>query len=317
MESIDQTIQEFLLHCRYEKRLNEKTLKAYSTDLRQFKSFIIQNTSAQRVKDINKDTLIEFQRALHDDYKVKSIKRKIACIKAMFNHFEFENDDFVNPFRKIQLRLKEPFKVPVVLNFGEVRAIFNRLYSLKEEFENKDGLLFKSLVRDVAFLELLFATGLRVSEITNLKASNISLEEGVLKVHGKGGKDRVIQICNDGVLNSLREYRSMFNTQIDKTGYFFINRLGVRLSEQSARAIVKKHGEALKLSKSITPHTYRHTFATLLLEEGVDIKYIQKLLGHSSILTTQIYTHVSSAKQREILTTKHPRNRMTMSFQSS
>ncbi|MCB9186444.1 MAG: tyrosine-type recombinase/integrase [Flavobacteriales bacterium] len=311
MTLLTKVIDNFLLHCQFEKHLNGKTLKAYSTDLVQFRKFI--DSGSLCIEDITKEQLIAFHRNLHKSYRIKSIKRKLACIKAMFNFYEFEHDDFINPFRKIRLKLKEPFKVPVVMNFTEVRKVFEKVYSEKERAEDKAAYSYKELVRDLAFLELLFATGLRVSEITHLKTHNINLSEGLLKVHGKGGRDRVIQICNSSVTDALFEYRVLFNEQIETTGFFFINRLGSRLSEQSARAIVKKHAKQLGNKKPITPHTYRHTFATLLLEEGVDIKYIQRLLGHSSILTTQIYTHVSSAKQREILTTKHPRNRMAIS----
>ncbi|MCF8276165.1 MAG: tyrosine-type recombinase/integrase [Flavobacteriales bacterium] len=313
MESFKHVSLDFLRHCIYEKGLNEKTLKAYQTDIRQFREFLALSAPDIQILEIDKSILLAYLKNLHEkQYKVKSIKRKLACIKAVFNYFEFENDDFINPFRKIRIKLKEPFVVPTVMNFNEVRAIFQNLYSLKLEISPSDVYQYRALVRDLAVLELFFATGLRVSELTNLKYDNINLDEGVLKVHGKGGKDRVIQLCNAGVIKCLKEYESLFINEMKSTGWFFINRLSKRLSEQSARNTVKKYASAGNTSKLITPHTYRHTFATMLLEEGVDIKYIQKLLGHSSIMTTQIYTHVTSVKQREILATKHPRNRMSM-----
>ncbi|MCG3165305.1 MAG: Tyrosine recombinase XerD [Bacteroidia bacterium] len=309
MEYLKKTIKHFLLHCKYEKRLNEKTIKAYKIDLAQFQVFIL-SKNIKKLREIDRYLILELLQDLHKKYKTKSIKRKIACVKAMFNHYEQEHDDFINPFRKIRLQLKEQFKLPTVMSFTEVSSIFQKAYQLKDREDNKTSISYKTIVRDIAIMELLFATGIRVSELVNLPGADINLVEGQIKVLGKGNKERVIQLCNEGLINALQEYHSAFHKQIKRTGYFFINRLHNKLSDQSARAIVKRYATLSKISKHITPHVYRHTIATMLLEENVDIKYIQKFLGHSSIVTTQIYTHVSATKQREILSEKHPRNRV-------
>lgn len=141
-------------------------------------------------------------------------------------------------------------------------------------------------------------------------AGSISVKEGVIKIFGKGAKERIIQVGNTDVLEAVTEYYTAFAESIEATGYFFINRLGYRLSEQSVRNMITRYTNLAEIELHITPHMFRHSFATLLLEEEVDIRYIQQLLGHSSITTTQIYTHVSSKKQREILVTKHPRNKI-------
>jgi integrase/recombinase XerD len=309
MEQLKKTIKHFLLHCKYEKRLNDKTIKAYSIDLIQFQEFILCK-NVQRLRDIDRYLILELLQHFHKKYKTKSIKRKLACVKAMFNHYELENEDFINPFRKIRLQLKEQFKLPTVMSFTEVSSIFQKAYQLKDGENNKKSISYKTIVRDIAVMELLFATGVRVSELVNIPESDINLVEGQIKVLGKGNKERVIQLCNEGLINALKEYHLAFHKQIRRTGYFFINRLNKKLSDQSARTIVKKYADISQISKHITPHVYRHTIATMLLEENVDIKYIQKFLGHSSIVTTQIYTHVSATKQREILSEKHPRNRV-------
>jgi len=155
-----------------------------------------------------------------------------------------------------------------------------------------------------------FATGVRVSELCNLRPEDVDLRNGKIKVLGKGGKERVIQICQAEALSALREYYRLFSPAIKNRFFFFINRLGSPLSPQSVRLMVRGYSQKAGISKPVTPHTFRHTFATLLLEEDVDIKYIQHLLGHSSISTTQIYTHVNSVKQKKILATKHPRRKM-------
>ena len=312
METTKDSIENFLFHCRYEKRLSPKTLIAYKIDLNQFENFIAAK-NIYLFSEINRNTLKEFIQKLQEKYKVRSAKRKIACIKALFNHLEYENEDFINPFRKIKLKIKEPFQIPKAMSFSEINKIFLSIYALKKGFNNKDTFSYKSLIRDIAILELLFATGIRVSELTNLGSDNVDLTEGQITVLGKGNKERILQICNKEVLESLKGYKNLFSEEIKDNGYFFVNRWHKRISDQSVRIIVKKYTERSNIEKHITPHTFRHTFATTLLDEGVDIKYIQNLLGHSSILTTQIYTHVSTVKQKKILTEMHPRNRLIIS----
>ncbi|MCL2761786.1 MAG: tyrosine-type recombinase/integrase, partial [Treponema sp.] len=133
-----------------------------------------------------------------------------------------------------------------------------------------------------------------------------------IRIMGKGAKERILQIGNPEVLSILRRHADENAAQIHKTGYFFVNRLSSRISEQSVRFLIKRLCAKAHINQNITPHMFRHSFATLLLEEDVDIRYIQRMLGHSSILTTQIYTQVSMAKQRQILTVKHPRNKISV-----
>jgi integrase/recombinase XerD len=241
--------------------------------------------------------------------KPKSIKRKIATIKALFNYFEYEDEILVNPFRKIRIQIKEPFKLPNVMDIGEIEKILRCAYN-KLPSKNKKG---AGTWRDIAVLELLFATGLRVSEISNLKIHSVNLNTGLIKVKGKGNKERIITVCNQEPLQALKMYSNLLHSKIGYgEEYFFLNRLNKRLSEQSIRFLVKKYARIAGLERNITPHVFRHTFATLLLEQDVDIKYIQHLLGHSSITTTQIYTHVNSGRQREILSHKHPRKQFVI-----
>jgi integrase/recombinase XerD len=163
-------------------------------------------------------------------------------------------------------------------------------------------------------LELLFVTGLRVSELCSLNADYINLGNGSILIMGKGAKERVLQIGNPEVLSILRRYAEENAVRIRETGCFFINRLSSRISEQSVRFLIKRLCSKANVEQNITPHMFRHSFATLLLEEDVDIRYIQRMLGHSSILTTQIYTQVTVEKQRQILATKHPRNKIIVNM---
>ena len=162
-------------------------------------------------------------------------------------------------------------------------------------------------------IELLFATGMRISELCNLKYQDIDMENHSILIWGKGAKERMIQIGNLDVISAITSYINEFQKEITKSGWLFINRLGHRLSEQSVRFMINKYVDMAEISMHITPHMFRHSFATLLLEADVDIRYIQKMLGHSSITTTEIYTSVSMHKQKAILTEKHPRNGMDVS----
>ena len=171
---------------------------------------------------------------------------------------------------------------------------------------------YRTNLRDIAVLELLFATGMRVSELCSIAADSIDLSSGEIRIYGKGAKERIIQIGNPDVRTAVERYYEAFSNQIQETGWLFVNRLGNQLSDQSVRNMINSYVVQAGLEQHITPHMFRHSFATLLLEEDVDIRYIQQLLGHSSITTTQIYTHVTSKKQRDILTEKHPRNRIVI-----
>lgn len=305
MKTVDVAANDFLFHCRYEKKLSPKTLKAYALDCRQFLTFLIRERLSQEVAQIDKHIIKSY---LHDlaDVKPKTIRRKIATLKAMFNFLEYEDIILINPFRKMKIQIKDPRMLPKVMTLKEVGKVLS--YALKQ-VETCDARTnrFRERIRNQATLELMFATGMRVSEVCNLRLEDIDLLAGSVRVMGKGSRQRVIQVCHEAVLHSLRAYESTHTSKIRKKGYFFLNRRKSKLSEQSIRIMTAKYSRKAGLQKHITPHTFRHSFATLLLEQDVDIKYIQHLLGHSSINTTQIYTHVNVNKQKEILSLKHPR----------
>ncbi len=297
-------IREFLQHCQFEKNLSPKTIKAYGIDLCQFTFFL---NGKERVADIGKQDIRDYLASL-SGLKPKSVKRKIASTKAMFNFLEFEEVLLVNPFRKMRINIREPQKLPSVLNMQEVMKIFREGYRRKSEQRDQKSYSYRESVRDIVVLELLFTTGARVSEIAGLKKDSISVQSGNITIRGKGNKERIIQVCNKETISILRYYHSLFGAQIETAGgWFLVNRFNKKLSDQSIRNMVKRVAGKAGLTRRVTPHIFRHSFATLLLEKDVDIKYIQALLGHSSIVTTQIYTHVNRAKQKQILRAKHPR----------
>jgi integrase/recombinase XerD len=304
--------KEFLSHCQFEKNLSEKTLKAYQTDLAQLFAFMNSRSFDITIIAISKIELKEYLVSL-SSLKPKSVKRKIATIKSLFNYLEFEDLLAINPFRKMRINIKEPKRLPLVMDIREITRIFKTAYSYKKMETAPETYSYFRVLRDIVILELLFSTGARVSEIAGLTKNNINLDSGSITIRGKGDKERSIQICNRETIDLLKHYYKLYKSSIEKaSNHFLINRLGHKLSDQSIRTIVKKLAGTAGINRHITPHMFRHSFATLLLEKDVDIKYIQSLLGHSSIMTTQIYTHVNRAKQKQILKNKHPRKDFNM-----
>ena len=304
---LPKAIEKFRFHCVYEKNLSLKTMHAYDSDLNQF----LEKFKNYKVNEISKFDLKDYVESLFNhSYKIKTIKRKIAVLKTFFNYIEFDEILEINPFRKLRLSLKEPKLLPKTLDIKEIKTILRYLYDLKH-INDKSTVKYKLLVRDIVTIEILFSTGIRVSELSNLKKNEINIKQGIIKIFGKGSKERIIQICDKEVLLLLKEYCILFKIKDNETKYFLLNRLNNNFSEQSIRAMIHKYEEKLGL-KNITPHMFRHSFATLLLEEGVDVRYIQNMLGHSSISTTQIYTKVNTKHQRKLLNTKHPRR--TLNF---
>lgn len=308
MEPMNTLLEKYLSFCQDQKELDEKTLKAYRIDLRQFRQFV-----GQHEDPLCKSTLESYCRDLHRQFKPRTVKRKLASAKAFCHWLEYEEIVDRTPFAKVHTKFREPQTLPRVISLSAVTAIFQIAYRILDFAQTKYDR--RIALRNTAVLELMFATGVRVSELCHLTDQDVDLEGGKIRVYGKGDKERVIQIGNSDTIRLLQGYRTEFLEQIDACGFFFVNRQKSRLTEQSVRQMLAQYAKQAGLSEKITPHMFRHTVATLLLEAGVDIRYIQQFLGHSSISITEIYTHVSTAKQKEILVEKHPRNKMAISMQ--
>ena len=242
---------------------------------------------------------------LNKEYKPRTVKRKIASIKAFYSYLEYKEYIEKNPFNKVKVKIREPVILPKTIPLYTVETFLATIY--KQQKEANTIYQKRNALRDAAVIELLFATGLRISELCSLRKNDINLVEQTVLVYGKGSKERRIQIGNDDVIKVLKEYKKEYVIQIEKCEYFFANQSGQKLSDQVVRRMINKYSSIAAIDLHITPHMFRHTFATSLLEADVDIRYIQEMLGHSSINITQIYTHVAMSKQRDILTTKHPR----------
>lgn len=236
------------------------------------------------------------------------MKRKIASLKAFFHYLEYRDLLTENPFNRLDVHFREAKLLPKTIPFHSIQKFLSVLYEQKSQADSEYRR--RCCIRDIAVIELLFATGMRISELCSLKPADLDLENNTVLIYGKGAKERILQLGNPEVLSALTLYQDTFREDIICCGYFFVNRLKQRLSDQSVRIMIKHYAALADIEQHITPHMFRHSFATLLLEQDVDIRYIQKMLGHSSISTTEIYTHVSNNKQKDILLNKHPRNLM-------
>ena len=301
MNNLQTLIQNYLEYCKFQKRLDEKTLKAYQIDLQQFSK----NIYDKKIAEINSPILENYIAALHSQYQPKTVKRKIATLKAFFHYLEYKEIISQSPLNRMQLHFREPIKLPKTIPLHTLELFLSTIYDQYEHaptwYQRRNAL------RDAAVAELLFSSGMRISELCSLSPDNINLYDGTILIYGKGSKERRLQIGNNDVLEILRKYKKEFTAEINFCHHFFTNQNNAPLSDQSVRRIINKYCSLAAIELHITPHMFRHTFATSLLEADVDIRYIQEMLGHSSINITEIYTHVAIAKQRDILATKHPR----------
>ena len=303
MKNQQKLMEEYLYYGLKQRKLDEKTVRAYQVDLRQFSEFC-----AQKELVTEKAIIRQYVLYLHETYQQKTVKRKVASLKAFYSYLEDEEIIENSPLRKIRTEFREEKVLPRSIPYSVLQSLLSSMYSQKSiesTISNR-----KLLNRDIAVVEILFSTGIRISELCNLMQKNIDIEHGIFCIKGKGGKERYLQIGTEEVLEQLKEYKRHWKKELEASEFFFLNRYGKRYSEQSARRMIQRYTQEAMIEMHITPHMFRHAFATLLLEEEVDIRFIQKMLGHASITTTQIYAEVASKKQMEILKMKHPRNRM-------
>lgn len=282
MNSLQTYINHYLEYCQNQKRLDKKTLKAYGIDLRQF----AEQLHDIDILEITPLILENYITKLHQNYKPKTVKRKIASIKAFFHYLEYKEIIERNPFNRIQIKFREPVILPKTIPLQTVETflstIYRQLVSGKTDYQKKNAL------RDVAIVELLFATGIRISELCSLKANDINLYDGTVLIFGKGAKERKLQIGNTDVIHILEEYKKTFQQKIHDCNHFFVNQSGNAISDQTVRRMLNKYASLAAIELHITPHMFRHTFATSLLEADVDIRYIQEMLGHTLSLQNTI-----------------------------
>lgn len=296
--SISNYISDYLAFCKSNKRLDSKTIKAYKIDLHQFSA----GQLTDNVNEITPNTLKLHIAKMHQMYKPKTVKRKIASLKAFISYLEEIETITYNPFTKIHTRFREPIQLPKTIPLLTIETLLSFLYNYHHSA--KTTYSRRSSLQSIAIIELLFATGIRISELCSIHTEDIDLANRQLKINGKGKKERILYIGNSSCLSILSEYQCKFSKEIASSNLFF------PVSDQVVRRMLRKYCKLAGINQHITPHMFRHTFASCLLEAGVDLRYIQDFLGHSSISITEIYTHTTLRKQNEILSTLHPRMNM-------
>lgn len=299
MSSLTTQIDQYLYACKFEKKLSADTLKAYRIDLVQFAAFAKDDT-------VDKALLGRYAAYLNQSFAPRSVKRKLASLRAFYAALVESEMIDEDPFQRFHLHIAYPKELPRVIPKGLVEKLLRGAYCQYEENANR------WLLRDILVLELLFSTGMRVSELCKLTPKTFQLSDDSLwiLVRGKGRKERVLQLSTPELLTLTERYLTEFSSEIAESGSILVNRRGWPLSTQGVRQIICRRMETAAVPGHVTPHMFRHTFATDLLDAGVDIRYIQTLLGHSSISTTEIYTHVATSQQSLILAQRHPRNSM-------
>ena len=290
-------LREFESYLQLEKGLSENTIKSYLKDLEQYTNHLSRYYEINTPQKITKKHIENFLATLHrNKLSPKTIARKISAIKSfhhflLIEHITFEDiaSDFETP--------KIPKNLPTVLSVEEVVKILE-----VSDIETPLG------YRNKALLELIYGSGLRVSELLTIEMSDVHIAERYVLVHGKGSKERVVPISDMAVM-ALREYIVKGRPKLLKKQlpYLFINNEGGQLSRQGFYKVLQGLAIDAEIDTKISPHTLRHSFATHLLENGIDLRSLQTLLGHEDISTTQIYTHISKTRARKVYEKTHPR----------
>ena len=297
-EDSKQYLYDFNLYLEVERNFSKHTIKAYNSDILSFLVWLGERSvSDVSAKDI-KEYLLYIQQF---NFCKTTTARKVASLRTFYRYLYREKLIENNPALTIQAP-KRGKSLPQFLTEKEIEKIFNNM-----KIDTPAG------YRNRAILELLFATGMRVSELSNLNFSNLNLDENEIKVFGKGAKERIVLVSDrakDLLINYINTARKLIcpNSGEQKgDSPVFINKNGYRLQTQSIRIAINDTVRSIELPKHVTPHVFRHSFATRLLENGADLRVVQELLGHSSISNTQIYTHVTTERLKSAYSAAHPR----------
>tara|TARA_B100000902_G_scaffold86356_2_gene90537 strand:+ start:13105 stop:13980 length:876 start_codon:yes stop_codon:yes gene_type:complete len=286
----------FIKFLEQEKRLSYHTIISYKLDLKQFQSFFNEYSSTTKIETADKRAIRSWIVELSlKSLSAKSINRKIATLKSFFKFLIKRDIIEINPTTNIN-SLKTDQKIPSFIKEKDINYLFDNL-EVENNFEGE---------RDMLVLELLYGTGIRISELINLKTINVNISKKEIKVLGKRNKERIIPI-HDQVLNQINKYINKKNNINSDHEYLLCTKKGDQLYPMLIYRIVKKQLSSLINSKKYNPHLLRHTFATHILNKGGDLNSIKDLLGHESLAATQIYTHNSIEKLKETFKSSHPR----------
>ena len=291
------TIKLYVRYLRLERNLSPNTIEAYRNDLAYLEAFMMRNNL--KLENVTLEQLHTFAASLHE-YGItpRSQARVLSGVRSFFRFLVLDGVVESDPTELLEWP-SLPEHLPVVLTLEEIDRIEDSI-----DLSKAEG------ARNRAIIEVLFSCGLRVSELVNMKLSDLYLEDRVLLVRGKGNKERLVPVSNKAIADLKRWFfdRNLMKIKPGEDDYVFLNRRGAHLTRTMILIMVKRQAEEAGIKKTISPHTFRHSFATALLQGGADLRSIQAMLGHEKIDTTLVYTHISNEQLRKAILEHHPRN---------
>ena len=291
------TIKLYVRYLRLERNLSPNTIEAYRNDLAHLEAFMMRNDL--KLENVTLEQLHTFAASLHE-YGItpRSQARVLSGVRSFFRFLVLDGVVESDPTELLEWP-SLPEHLPVVLTLEEIDRIEDSI-----DLSKAEG------ARNRAIIEVLFSCGLRVSELVNMKLSDLYLEDRVLLVRGKGNKERLVPVSNKAIADLKRWFfdRNLMKIKPGEDDYVFLNRRGAHLTRTMILIMVKRQAEEAGIKKTISPHTFRHSFATALLQGGADLRSIQAMLGHEKIDTTLVYTHISNEQLRKAILEHHPRN---------
>ncbi len=290
MQQLDSAVVDFIAHCRHAKALSPHTVRAYTQDLADFSSFAPQGRSISKASDSDVEQYL--QGLNRRGLSPATIKRRLGCLKVFFQWLASTKTISCNPLEQFKLTIKQVRRLPRAISRKELRELVHVASNANK--------VTPSGATDLGIL-LMATTGIRVAELVGLRLDDIDTIDGQVLIHGKGSRERTVFVTNTDLLKKLKTHATERLKASGIDGHLFVNQRGTPLTPAAFRARVRKTCDASKVKRHVTPHMLRHTAATLLLEEGVDVRIVQRLLGHQSISTTEIYTHVADMTLRKAL----------------
>lgn len=293
----DTSIENFKNYLKLERGLSMNSIESYEFDLIQFKNFIIENSINESPKKCSSSTVKRYLYKNFSNKKSRSQARSISALKSFFNYLLFEGEIHSSPINDIESPKIEN-KLPEVLTEDEIKRLISSV-NLDSEFGQ----------RNKTIIEVLYGTGIRVSELIELKLSNIFFKENILKVTGKGNKERFVPLGKIALIEIKKYLNDRDKLKINSifSDILFLNRYGRQLTRSMIFKVINDSSKNAEIDKKISPHTLRHSYATHLLKNGADLRTIQLILGHESITTTEIYTHLDTFHLEDVLKKYHPR----------
>lgn len=306
--NVQQAIAQFLEHGQQVRNLSDRTLRAYQSDLAQFHVHIC-DTSPVEITPDDLETYLD--KLGGGPYRDTSIRRKVAALKVFFRFLEEQGIVSESPARKLKIKKPVENRVPTVLSGREVRALLSapkeQITELATSRDHSAGSRnrYFCAVRDNVILELLFSTGIRIGELVALNVGDVDLDRKQIQITGRATRGRLVTLASADVLDAMRAYIDLRADRTLSTPALFVGRSGTRLTIYSIENIFKKHVRLAEIKRHVTPHSLRHTMAAMLVSSGTDIKEVQEILGHASILSTQVYTRLPIQKRGRNGSTAH------------